>query len=79
LEPNDELEGDIGAAFALGVNVGTAIRKAKARATIKVFMTHPHVDRSFLHPLETWLRRRPGAVMAITSSGQFGVIGRDQA
>jgi hypothetical protein len=38
-EPNDELAGDTGAAFA-GVKVGIAIRVAKARAAIRVFMTH---------------------------------------
>jgi hypothetical protein len=43
LEPNDELAGDVGAAFALWVKVGTAISIAKARAAISVFMTRLHV------------------------------------
>jgi hypothetical protein len=89
LEPNDELAGDVGAAFALCVNVGTAISTAKARAAISVFMTRLHY--SDFRPLiasaaaadrpaparQKWLRRRPGAVMPITSSGQFRVIKRD--
>jgi hypothetical protein len=41
LDPNDELPGDIGAAFA--VNVGIAMSEAKARAAISVFMTHLHI------------------------------------
>lgn len=41
LDPNDELPGDIGAAFA--VNVGIAMSVAKARAAISVFMTHLHI------------------------------------
>jgi hypothetical protein len=39
LDPKEELAGDIGAAFAGGANVGTAINvAAKARAAISVFM-----------------------------------------
>ena len=43
LDPNDELAGDVGAAFAGAVNVGTAISVAKARAAISVFMTCLHI------------------------------------
>jgi hypothetical protein len=39
LDPKEELAGDIGAAFAGGANVGMAIKVAKARAAISVFMT----------------------------------------
>jgi hypothetical protein len=38
LDPKEELAGDIGAAFAGGANVGTAIKVTKARAAISVFM-----------------------------------------
>jgi hypothetical protein len=38
LDPKEELAGDIGAAFAGGANVGTAIRVAKARAAMSAFM-----------------------------------------
>src|SRR5919201_762001 len=38
-DPNDELPGDIGAAFAAGANVGPAINAASARAAISTFMT----------------------------------------
>jgi len=38
-EPNEELAGDTGAAFA-GADVGMAISVAKARAAINIFMTH---------------------------------------
>jgi hypothetical protein len=38
LDPKEELAGDIGAAFAGGANVGTAIKVAKARAAMSVFM-----------------------------------------
>ena len=38
MDPKEELAGDIGAAFAGGANVGTAIRVTKARAAISVFM-----------------------------------------
>jgi hypothetical protein len=39
LEPKEELDGDIGAAIALGANVGTAISAASAKAAIRAFMT----------------------------------------
>jgi hypothetical protein len=39
LDPKEELAGDIGAAFAGGANVGTAIKVTKARAAMSVFMT----------------------------------------
>jgi hypothetical protein len=86
LDPNDELAGDIGAAFAGAVNVGTAISVAKARAAISVFMTRLHIlvgssaICAFLctNPAAstggTWPRRHPCAVMAITFSDQFRVI-----
>ena len=38
MDPKEELAGDIGAAFAGGANVGTAIRVAKARAAMSAFM-----------------------------------------
>ena len=38
MDPKEELAGDIGAAFAGGANVGTAIRVTKARAAISAFM-----------------------------------------
>ena len=38
MDPKEELAGDIGAAFADGANVGTAIRVTKARAAISAFM-----------------------------------------
>jgi hypothetical protein len=50
LDPNDELPGDIGAAFA--VSVGIAMSVTKARAAISVFMTHLHiwtVGPAFVH------------------------------
>jgi hypothetical protein len=85
LDPNDELAGDIGAAFAGRVNVGTAISAAKARAAISVFMTRLHIW--FVRHLcicavtgrpalasPKWLRGRRRAVMAITFSDQFRVI-----
>jgi hypothetical protein len=42
LDPNEELVGDIGAAFAGGAKVGTAIRVAKARAAMSAFMIRLH-------------------------------------
>jgi hypothetical protein len=42
-DPNDELAGDIGAAFAAGANVGLAINAASARAAISTFMTRLHL------------------------------------
>ena len=38
MDPKEELAGDIGAAFAGGANVGTAIKVTKARAAMSVFM-----------------------------------------
>jgi hypothetical protein len=38
-DPNDELAGEIGAAFAAGANVGAAINVASARAARSTFMT----------------------------------------
>jgi hypothetical protein len=43
LDPKEELAGDIGAAFAGGANVGTAIRVTKARAAISAFMIRLHI------------------------------------
>ena len=43
MDPKEELAGDIGAAFAGGANVGTAIRVTKARAAISAFMTRLHI------------------------------------
>jgi hypothetical protein len=43
LDPNDELPGDIGAAFAGGAKVGPAINAATARAAISTFMTRLHL------------------------------------
>jgi hypothetical protein len=42
LDPNEELAGDTGAAFAGGANVGIAIRVAKARAAMSAFMIRLH-------------------------------------
>ena len=42
MDPNEELAGDIGAAFASGAKVGTAIRVAKARAAMSAFMIRLH-------------------------------------
>jgi hypothetical protein len=42
LEPNEGLDGDIGAAFALGTNVGAAISAANASAAIRAFMIRLH-------------------------------------
>jgi hypothetical protein len=53
LDPNDELAGDIGAAFAVGANVGTAISAVSARAAISAFMVRLH------------MRMRPEPVAAI--------------
>jgi hypothetical protein len=39
LEPKEELDGEIGAAVALGAKVGMAISAASAKATIRAFMT----------------------------------------
>jgi hypothetical protein len=49
LDPKEELAGDIGAAFAGGANVGTAIKVTKARAAISVFMIRLQIlnDLSF--------------------------------
>ena len=85
MEPNDPLAGDIGAAFALGVNVGTAISTAKARAAISVFMIRLHVyDGCSVISVRTgitrrvqertWVYRHAGAVMGITFSEHFSVI-----
>ena len=43
MDPNAELAGDIGAAFAGGANVGMAISVTKARAAISAFMIRLHV------------------------------------
>ena len=43
MDPKEELAGDIGAAFAGGANVGTAIKVTKARAAISVFMIRLHI------------------------------------
>jgi hypothetical protein len=43
LDPKEELAGDIGAAFAGGANVGTAIKVIKARAAMSVFMIRLHI------------------------------------
>jgi hypothetical protein len=38
LEPKEELDGDIGAAVALGAKLGIAISAASANAAIRAFM-----------------------------------------
>jgi hypothetical protein len=40
LLPNEELDGDTGAAFAVWVSVGIAISEINARAAMNFFMTH---------------------------------------
>jgi hypothetical protein len=67
-DPNDELPGDIGAAFA--VNVGIAMSEAKARAAISVFMTHLHiwtVGPAFVH-----LRSNRSACTCVEEDGSAG-------
>jgi hypothetical protein len=41
-DPKDEVAGDIGAAFAVGANVGSAISVISARAAISAFMIRLH-------------------------------------
>jgi hypothetical protein len=40
LPPNEELDGDTGAALAVWVSVGIAISEIKARAAMNFLMTH---------------------------------------
>jgi enolase len=42
LELNEELDGDTGAAFAIGANVGMATSVANTKAAIRAFMTRLH-------------------------------------
>jgi hypothetical protein len=56
LLPNEELDGDIGAALAVWVSVGIEISEINARAAMSFFMTHLLFRNVVLFPATTTRR-----------------------
>ena len=75
-DPNEELAGDIGAAFA--GSVGTAISVANARAAIRAFMIRLHVldHRSICASARRPIGRRLQSSVAFSRSGKTMFIPR---